>query len=260
MSGFQNAFLVLDPYSFTTSSGENNNIQIYGSLLIVTPANNNDSITGLVPLNAEVAIVFLKNAHATNNLVVKYNSGSSSAGNKISTYNAMNLTIPPGTFVVLGYNPGTSMWEVQKDANESSANYLQSNPSDPTGTTNGTGLMMGLAAAFTPTKSGKAMIVVSGNIAATGLGGGSGAKTQIRYGTGTAPSNGDALTGTAVGNMAQVVNAALALLTPGNGNFTCNAVIAGLTLGTAYWIDQSLARITSGTASISGISISLIEI
>lgn len=138
-----------------------------------------------------------------------------------------------------------------------SASY-QATPSDPTGTTNGTGVMMGLAGSVTPTKSGKILIVVSANIANGATGGG--AQTQLRYGTGSAPANAAALTGTSIGNIATIVNPLLALLAPGSGNATCSAIVSGLTLNTAYWIDLSLARITSNTATLTNISISIIEL
>lgn len=137
-------------------------------------------------------------------------------------------------------------------------NMYQGTPSDPTGTTNGTGVMMGLAGAITPVRSGKVMLIVSANISNNTAG--DGAQTQMRYGTSTAPNNGDALTGTAIGNLAKIANAFIALLAPGSGNITCNFVISGLTLNTAYWLDLSLARITGGTASLSAITITAIEL
>lgn len=131
----------------------------------------------------------------------------------------------------------------------------QAAPSDPTGTTNTTGVMMGLAGSFTPTRSGAALIVISGTIFnATAIG--DGAKTQIRYGTGTAPANAAALTGTAVGNLVQYVAATTAEKAP----FSVNAIVTGLTRLTTYWIDLSLAAITAGTASLSDISISVVEL
>lgn len=134
----------------------------------------------------------------------------------------------------------------------------QATPADPTSTISAIGVMMGLAGAITPANSGKIQIIISGNIS-NGISG-SGAKTQIRYGTSTAPVNGAALTGTAIGNISQLVNPLLALLVPGSGNATCNAIVSGLTVGTPYWIDLSLARMTSGIASLTGISISIIEL
>lgn len=140
----------------------------------------------------------------------------------------------------------------------STINVYQGNPSDPTGTTSGAGVMMGLSGAFTPTRTGRLMIVISSNISNNTLG--SGAQMKIRYGTGSAPINGAALSGTVTGNTAQVVNPSLALLVAGSNNATCNSIVTGLTLNTAYWIDLSLLRLTSGTANIASVSISIIEI
>lgn len=133
----------------------------------------------------------------------------------------------------------------------------QGTPADPSGTTNGTGVMMGLSSSLTPTNTGTVHILVSGNISNNVSG--DGAQTQMRYGTGSAPANGDSLAGTAIGNLSKIVNALIALLVPGSGNFTCNAIVTGLVVGTPYWLDLSLARITGGTASLSSISVSVVE-
>src|SRR5712691_7351312 len=73
----------------------------------------------------------------------------------------------------------------------------QSTPANPTGTNNTTGLMMGLAGTITPVRSGAIMIVISGDCTDDTIS--YGAAIQIRFGTGTAPTNGATLTGTAVG-------------------------------------------------------------
>jgi hypothetical protein len=133
--------------------------------------------------------------------------------------------------------------------------YSQSTPAAPTGTTNTTGLMMGLAAAITPNKSGDLLIVISGTIFnATAIA--DGGKVQIRYGTGTAPVNAAALTGTAVGGQPQFI----ASTTAEKSIFSVNAIVTGLTTGVAYWVDLALAAITGGTANLSDISISIVEL
>jgi hypothetical protein len=115
--------------------------------------------------------------------------------------------------------------------------------------------MMGLAGAITPTASGKVALVVSGTILnATDIA--DGAKVQIRYGVGAAPANGAALTGTAVGGLVQYVAATVAQKAP----FSLNALVIGLILGQAVWIDVGLAAITGGTASITDVSITAIEV
>ena len=131
----------------------------------------------------------------------------------------------------------------------------QASPGNPTGTTNTTGLMMGLAGAITPSATGKVQITITGTIAnATAIA--DGAKVQIRYGTGTAPVNTAALTGTAVGSLQQYIAATTAETAP----FAVSAVVTGLTLSTAYWLDVSLAAITGGTATVTGVSITAIEL
>lgn len=132
----------------------------------------------------------------------------------------------------------------------------QSSPSDPTGTTDTTGKMMGLAGSFTPTSTGRALIVISGDIANGSVN--DGAQVQIRYGTGSAPANAAALTGTTAGGVVKYNGASntAAIKFP----FALNAIVTGLTVNTAYWIDIGLAAITAGTASIKDISISVVEV
>jgi hypothetical protein len=130
----------------------------------------------------------------------------------------------------------------------------QSTPADPATTTSTTGVMMGLAGSITPGYSGKILIIISGDIDNSTSA--NGAQVQIRYGTGTAPANGAALTGTTAGSLVKFFESTN---TQRNG-IHCNAIVSGLTVSTAYWIDLSLAVTTAGTARIRDISISVIEI
>ena len=79
---------------------------------------------------------------------------------------------------------------------------------------------------------------------------------NIRYGTGSPPANGAALTGTIAGPTGTY-------LLSGSADLTCpfshTAIITGLTLSTTYWIDLSLA-VASGTATITNPGISVFEI
>lgn len=130
----------------------------------------------------------------------------------------------------------------------------QSSPADPTGTTDATGKMMGLAVSLTPVSTGRVMIVISGTIAnASGIA--DGANVQLRTGTGTAPANGDALTGTVAGGLVKYVSATTAEKAP----FSVNAIVTGLTLATARWIDLGLAAVTGGTATVKDLSVSAFE-
>jgi len=133
------------------------------------------------------------------------------------------------------------------------SNATQANVAAPAGTTSTTGLMMGLAGAIIPAHSGNVLLIVSGTL--TNGTTGDGASLQIRYGTGTAPTNGAALTGTAVGNNIADNNPVTNKIP-----FSVQAVVTGLTVGTAYWVDVGLTAITGGTASIATVSISALEL
>jgi hypothetical protein len=133
----------------------------------------------------------------------------------------------------------------------------QSTPGDPTGTTDTTGKMMGLAGSITPTTSGRILIMITGTLQSSGTSIGNGAKAQLRYGTGSAPANAGALTGTSVGGFVASVNESTTANT--QQPFACQAVVTGLTVGTAYWLDIALAAIVSGTAAAKNISLTAIE-
>src|SRR5574338_246180 len=139
--------------------------------------------------------------------------------------------------------------------NKTTTTY-QATPPDPSATSSGTGVMMGLAGSITPSYSGIVMITISGDIDNNSSN--SGAQVQIRYGTGTAPSNGAALSGTAAGSTVNELNG-------GNQGvvrvpFYLNAIVRGLTVNTTYGIDVSLAAVSGGTARVRNISISAVEL
>lgn len=117
-------------------------------------------------------------------------------------------------------------------------------PADPAATSDTTGKMMGLAVPITPLVTGRLRIEVTGSIANDTIN--DGAAVQIRYGTGTAPVNGAALTGTAVGKLKTFTS----LVAADRHGFACLAFVSGLTVGTPYWIDVSLKAITAGNANL----------
>lgn len=151
---------------------------------------------------------------------------------------------------------GTSLFKVDASGYVTKTlTTYQATPADPTGTTDTTGKMMGLAGSITPHGSGTIFIQISGSM--TQNTNADGGKVQIRYGTSTAPANADALTGTAVGN---IVSLSFTTAASARHGWTCNAIVTGLSAGTAYWIDVGLAAITGGTASVKDISISAYEL
>jgi hypothetical protein len=117
-------------------------------------------------------------------------------------------------------------------------------PANPTGTTSLTLVMMGLGAAgggqsclYTPATTGIVEVTLNGwvNIAV--------ATNQItvgaRYGTGTAPANAAAVTGTRFGSNTDPVCSPSAVTKYMTATF--NDIITGLTPGTQYWFDYALA-------------------
>ena len=122
------------------------------------------------------------------------------------------------------------------------------------GTTN-TYFMAGTGVTFTPQTTGTIIYTISGTesssttTASTGI-------IQIAFGTGTAPTNAAAATGTVVTNTnplgpMQAISSATPL------PFSYTAIITGLTPGTTYWIDPQIqgasttAKFTLRTLSVS---------
>jgi hypothetical protein len=122
--------------------------------------------------------------------------------------------------------------------------FTQTDPADPTGTPNGGATMMGMAVSFTPKVTGRVMIIATGNMANNGAG--NGASLTGSYGTGTAPTNGAAFTGTAFGRNRQITATNAGAKHP----FTASGIITGLTVNTAYWFDLALWVLTAGVANI----------
>jgi hypothetical protein len=133
-------------------------------------------------------------------------------------------------------------------------NVYQATPANPTATSSNTLVMAGLAGSLTPNTTGKVMVVISGIGTNNSTGG---FEAQISYGTGTAPVNGAALAGTQVGNVSVYAPSVAGTDIP----FTCIAIISGLTLATAYWIDLAFARASAaGSTLLGNLSISAYEI
>lgn len=216
---------------------------------------NNSGGTGLSMANAQDVDInmLLSNvvfsSGATNPIVTAVVYGSSLT-NEIRVCGTYSSGITPST----GTQVGSHQYQLAGKYVSGTATSI-STPSDPTGTTDATGLMMGLAGSITPASTGRVLFTVNGTIFnPTGIG--DGAKAKLRYGTGTAPVNGGALVGTVVGAQVQYVTATTVAKVP----FALTGIATGLTLGTAVWIDLQLAAITSGTATVSDVTITAVEI
>ena len=218
------------------------------------------TVDNVTPFNTASGLSVLGNIAA--NTIVGNNTGASAAPTALTATQAQasminnlsTITIDTATDFIPFYDAsGATAGKTLASALGAAATTAQSTPANPTGTSSATQVMMGLAGSITPTKSGKVLIIISGALQNTG-----GATTntvQIRYGTGTAPANGAAATGTTAGAALQSA--------PTNGSgpeaFSINAIVSGLTLSTAHWIDVGLAA-SAGTGSIRTISISAVEV
>lgn len=130
---------------------------------------------------------------------------------------------------------------------------LMSSPGNPAGTTSLVGVMAGLAIAYTPQRTGRIAIIATLNGANNTVA--DGALSAIRTGTGAAPANGVALTGTRQGSTHQNISPVAANIFP----LANSAIVTGLAVGTAIWIDLEQAAITAGTATLTNINIIVIE-
>lgn len=131
---------------------------------------------------------------------------------------------------------------------------LQTTALSPTGTTSATGVMMGLGSTctLTPSYSGRIKVDFQCQLSNSGT---SAANTiSLRYGTGTAPVNGAALTGTVVGGTINAQLQTAAVISPA----FLSGIITGLTPGTAYWFDISLGT-SAGTSTAASVSCNAFE-
>jgi hypothetical protein len=113
-------------------------------------------------------------------------------------------------------------------------------PANPTALTSTSYLMFGLGStlAFTPSVSTKVRFsikYVPGGVGTTGLN-----SFKLAYGTGAAPANGAAATGTIVGGVDQGGAVASVNVTPAINQR--NVIISSLTPGVAYWFDIQGAK------------------
>jgi hypothetical protein len=128
----------------------------------------------------------------------------------------------------------------------------------PTGVTNTSGLMLGLSNLsatniITPLVTGRVSISISGVVAQSATA--DGAIWHIRTGTGTAPSNGGALTGTQSGGQQSMTYLTGVLKVP----FSIESYVTGAAVGTPLWIDLVLGSVTAGTATMTQVMTTAFE-
>jgi hypothetical protein len=131
-------------------------------------------------------------------------------------------------------------------------------PGAPSTTVSTTQVMMGLGATVTYTPSGSGLTEVVFTAAVRTQTAQQPVTVGGRYGTGVAPTNGTAVTGTVFGPAIDP-----ALSGSGAGNYTTFAVSEVLTLtpGTAYWFDAAIATgLAADAAGMANVSVSIFEL
>jgi hypothetical protein len=132
-------------------------------------------------------------------------------------------------------------------------------PADPTGTTSTTQVMMGIGATYTPSSSGLVQAVLSCGYGS--LTGQTNQKITGQYGTGSAPANGAAVTGTRWGTGEVLQWKVGGGTSAGDVNALSLTDILTLTPGTTYWFDVALATTTGADQGfVQGIKLILVEL
>ena len=126
-------------------------------------------------------------------------------------------------------------------------------PANPVGTASATFVMMGLAIAFTPKTTGRIAILIQGT--ANNNTSGDGVTVRMTTGTGTAPVNGVAFTGTAQGNVVTWTALTGLIAVP----MHMSVIVPNLTVNVPIWLDLAVLAITGGTASVANLNISVWE-
>lgn len=217
---------------------------------VTTVAATHDSV--LAPPATAGAIAVITNSAA--NTMDIYGQGTDTIN---ATVTANPTSLEGGGTIVL-WSPVAGKWY----GGPYIGSVAQSQPSTPTAP-NSTSVftMMGLAGAITPKKSGTLMLTISGNLTGTTTTAGDGIAYQLSYGTGTAPTTNAALAGTQVGSAPQYTNPTTVTAVDIQVPFSITAVITGLTLGTAYWLDLAAKALnTASHVNFANLSISVIEL
>ena len=129
-----------------------------------------------------------------------------------------------------------------------------SGPFNPSGTSSTTLVMMGLGGTctITPIRTGRLFLEFVGIMFnATAL---DTTRVQAYFGTGTAPTNPTAVTGTSVGPLLPVASGTSNQSTA----FSAGGIITGLTAGTAYWLDIAL-NVNAGTGTAQSVWCNVFE-
>jgi hypothetical protein len=128
---------------------------------------------------------------------------------------------------------------------------------DAVGTTSTAGVMAGYGIVVQPNVTGVFLAIFTGQFSNSVSG--DGTYAQVCWGTGTPPANGAAPAGTPIPQgvyMLHIPASSGQVQAP----FSVTGLITGLAPGTNYWLDLLQAAMTGGTAQLTGVSWTVVEI
>ena len=121
---------------------------------------------------------------------------------------------------------------------------LQASPTNPTGISTSSAMMgLGTTCHITPVYSTRVRFEIVMNVSDTAI---ATPSVLLKFGTGTAPANGAAVSGTSIGTS----KSATISTASGNEVATVAGIQTGLTVGTAVWFDVALTAGGAGASTI----------
>lgn len=198
-------------------------------------------------------------AGTVSNVTISAGTGISTSGTcNISTTGTCTVTNSGVTSIAgntgaftLGGGITNSTNQIKLALNNATA---QTSGANPTGTTSVTAVMMGLGGSctLTPVYSSRVYVEFRGGSSNTSAAAAN--VFQAKYGTGAAPSNGAANTGTTIGAATRSFPGVASTEIP----FNTGGIVTGLSPGTAYWFDLNLL-VGAGTGTLATVACSLME-
>jgi hypothetical protein len=168
-----------------------------------------------------------------------------------------------GTLQLSHYGAGTLLTDASGNVTAGAsvaAAFVDSGNTSPAGTTSASAFVMmgiGSTASITPSVTGRILVVATGGVfSPTAACQGQGAFLMLRRGTGTAPVNGAAVTGTQISTTEQCTYDGQNFV----NSFATHAIVTGLSVGVAIWLDIALeSNSASFTAQVVNVKITAIE-
>ncbi len=169
------------------------------------------------------------------------------------------LTGPPGTIGGAGFTGPTGNTGAT-GAVGTLGGSTSGLSASPTGNVSTTEKAMGLGTTsgffYTPSGSGTIAVWIGG-MAINSTGAGDGVTITGRYGTGTAPANGDT---SGLGSTFTTAQHFVGSTTAGQQGFIVMGRVTGLSVGVACWVDLSIVAVTGGGASVKDVQCVILEV